>query len=532
MDWSDPHFDDDSEGTESSSVDTNTDEDDLWRKVPFVAPDNDFDQITVIPQQPFDESDGPLEYFSKFVNDELIKMIVAQTNLYAQQNGSRNWYDTTAEEIRCVIGLLIGQGIHNLPTVKHYWSTDPLFRVQSLADAMPRSRFMKLLCNLHLNDNTTAAGRGSDGYDKLHKIRPLAEMINKQFQEQAVSSGSQSIDEAMIIFKGRSAFRQYMPMKPAKRGYKVWVIADSKTGYVHQVDIYTGKGDSASSGEGLGSRVVRKLTEPLRNSFTHVTFNNFSTSIELMEELFKDKIYATGTIRANRRGMPTVANVKESMKKGQSKWLVHQNTSYVKWMDTKIVHIVSTAFNPSSILEASRTQKDGTRLTVTWPKPILEYTKRMGGVDRFDRMRSLYAISRKSKKRWIRIFYFFTDAAVVNAFILYLSVHPMKRVSILEFRVALFRSLVRDFCSRERRSSLKGSSFVRYSVDKSTSRRKLPGVPDDVRFQGNHYPQQVDSFRRCRLCSSRKHNKRSRIICNKCQVALCLHPCFAEFHRK
>ena len=36
-----------------------------------------------------------------------------------------------------------------------------------------------------------------------------------------------SIDEAMIPFKGRSSMKQYMPKKPIKRGFKIWVRADA-----------------------------------------------------------------------------------------------------------------------------------------------------------------------------------------------------------------------------------------------------------------------------------------------------------------
>jgi len=37
-----------------------------------------------------------------------------------------------------------------------------------------------------------------------------------------------SIDEAMVKYKGRVFFRQYMPKKPIKWGIKVWMIAEPK----------------------------------------------------------------------------------------------------------------------------------------------------------------------------------------------------------------------------------------------------------------------------------------------------------------
>ena len=45
----------------------------------------------------------------------------------------------------------------------------------------------------------------------------------------------------MQAFKGRHEAKQYMPMKPVKFGFKFFVIAESKTGYVKNFRFYTGK---------------------------------------------------------------------------------------------------------------------------------------------------------------------------------------------------------------------------------------------------------------------------------------------------
>lgn len=528
FDWSDA----DLSNTDQQSSDSSTDDEEIeWQKNAFVESGVDFDNVTVVPQQPFLHEDGAVEFFQKFCTQEVIHLLVEQTNLYAQQNNTQHWENTTDDEIRSFIGLLIAMGLHGLPAFRLFWSTDPLFRVQPVADVMTRQRFMKLLGNLHINDNSTAAPRGDPQYDRLHKIRPLLTEMNKHFQTEAVSSSSQSIDEAMIRFKGRSAIRQYMPMKPTKRGFKVWVRADAKTGYIYQFDLYTGKEGDSRSGRGLGPRVVKHLTESLKNTNTHVTFDNFFTSVQLMEDLHENKIFATGTVRSDRLQLPTLAKVKTPMERGVSKWLTRNNIGYVKWMDTKAVHVVSTAFSPSEKLQAQRTQKDGTSLTVTCPRSIVEYTKRMGGVDRFDRIRSHYSVSRKSKRWWLRILYFIIDASVVNAFILHASIQPDKKLTMQQFRVHLFRGLVRGFSSRQRRSASQGTLFMRYRFT-GKSRKKLMGVPDDIRLQpSNHFPEKTDSFHRCRLCSSRKNNKRSRIMCTQCKVWLCINPCFGRFHR-
>lgn len=54
--------------------------------------------------------------------------------------------------------------------------------------------------------------------------------------------------------------KQYMPMKPIKRGCKIWVRADD-FGYVCEFQIYTGKVQGKP--ENLGERVVRDLSRAL-----------------------------------------------------------------------------------------------------------------------------------------------------------------------------------------------------------------------------------------------------------------------------
>jgi hypothetical protein len=56
----------------------------------------------------------------------------------------------------------------------------------------------------------------------------------------------------MIGFKGIHFLKQYMANKKGHRwGVKVWVLAESQTGYTHQVEIYKGKSNTARYPNGL-----------------------------------------------------------------------------------------------------------------------------------------------------------------------------------------------------------------------------------------------------------------------------------------
>ena len=132
---------------------------------------------------------------------------------------------------------------------------------------MTAKRFKKVTEVIHCNDNTLNPPRGQDGHDKLHKLPPLIDKLNARCTAVYKPSGTVAVDESMIAFKGRNSLKQYMPLKPIKRGYKVWNLADSSTGYVLSFDVYAGNnmdssGDSSETGSdayGLRERVVINL---------------------------------------------------------------------------------------------------------------------------------------------------------------------------------------------------------------------------------------------------------------------------------
>ena len=211
----------------------------VWEKKRFHKPDIDFNCVRVVPKQPFLPTDSAIDFFEKFFAEDMFQQLATQTNLYAMQCKLRIWTDTCVREMKAFVGMLIGMGLHSLPHFRLYWSFDPLFRVQPLSEVMPRRRFLKLLQALHVNDNTKAPQRGTPEHDKLYKLRPLLDSMNYAFMHHAVSSSSQSIDEGMVIFKGRHSIKQYMPLKPVKRGFKLWIGADALSGYVYQFDVYS-----------------------------------------------------------------------------------------------------------------------------------------------------------------------------------------------------------------------------------------------------------------------------------------------------
>ena len=191
-----------------------------------------------------------------------------------------------------------------MPDLYDYWSTSELFHYFPVASRIPRKRFLELSRFLHFADNATISSRGEPGYDRLAKVRPVIETLRESFLSSYNPHRENSIDEAMVKFKGRSTLKQYMPKRPIKRGFKVWVRADSHNGYISDLDVYTGRDDSTETN--LGAKVVKKLSQPLIRGNYHLYFDNFFSSVALFEDLVEDGIYACGTFRKDRKGLPVV----------------------------------------------------------------------------------------------------------------------------------------------------------------------------------------------------------------------------------
>ena len=64
--------------------------------------------------------------------------------------------------------------------------------------------------------------------------------------------------------EGRSAMKQYLPKKPVRRGFKVWVVADSSNGYFLDIDVYVGKASDGVTTEHGWERASVQLSGRIR----------------------------------------------------------------------------------------------------------------------------------------------------------------------------------------------------------------------------------------------------------------------------
>ena len=220
-------------------------------------------------QPNLNETVSPIGIFSLVTGlEELLELIVEQSNLYAHQNG-RN-FSVTKVEVKVFLGINFVMAINKLYTIAECWRVGNLIDNDGIQNTMIRNRFCEILQNLHFADN-----RKDDETDKTFKMRPVIDQLNSKFSEVLSNNSEQSIDEHIVKFKGRSGMKQYIKLKPIKWGFKFWFRRLSKSGYLYQMDTYLGRKQTPEFNLGLGNELVLQLTKDVEQSFCTVYFGNF-----------------------------------------------------------------------------------------------------------------------------------------------------------------------------------------------------------------------------------------------------------------
>ena len=410
-----------------------------------------------------------------------------QTQRRKGQNDNR-WHRTDAKEIQAFIGMRIYMNVVNLPNMKMYWSEDQFFGNFGIADVMTRGRFDKLCQYFHVNDRTGYDHRDPNR-DKLQLVRSVLDVVSRTCFDSYVAHKENSIDEAMIKFRGTLAFRQYLPAKPTKYGIKVWVRADSTNGYACEFQVYVGRPPGVNTEVGLGKRVVLELTEKLIGKRSHIYFDNYFNSVGLQEKILERQLYGCGTVKSNVTGVPEMMRVKKrkqgdqpplKLRPGESKIWQKGGVLAIMWQENKSrkpVRVLSSVTNTTApVTTVKRKQKGGTSKDIPCPEPIKLYNMFMNGVDRSDQMRMEYSTARSCRRWWTYIFWFLVDLCVSNSFILMnesLIINSLMNVDETRERCHFFiNSLPNNSCPVITRAGREKDLFVLTSLALDTGHRR------------------------------------------------------------
>lgn len=334
------------------------------------------------------------------------------------------------------------------------------------------------------------------------------------------------IDESLMLWKGRLSFKQYIPSKRHRFGVKLFVLCDCQTGFVLDFIVYTGSTtehiDASTLEEGIGKSgaIVSTLMEPYLNKGHTLFIDNWYSSPALSEKLAKQKTGTCGTVKSNRKGMPKFPT---KIKKGELFELHKEEILAIKWHDKRDVHMLSTIHMPGKTTTGKIDRVTGE--DIAKPNCIITYNKNMGAIDKTDMQLSFAECLRKSVKWYKKFFFHLLDLASLNAYVLFKTFRPQKKIQFGEFRLSLIRQILQEY-HQPRKSSKGGRPSSSENPLRLTERHFPTIVPPTEKKQA---PTRV-----CTVCSQSnlhpRKRKESRYMCSNCEVALCVHPCFGIYH--
>ena len=205
----------------------------------------------------------------------------------------------------------------------------------------------------------------------------------------------------MVKHNGRLSMKQFMPMKPVKRGIKVWECAEASSGFVCDFQVCTGKRQDGVTEKNLGYLVVHDLTQNFIGKNHHIFCDNFFTSVSLPEDLLNDNNYLCGTTRAIRKDFPKeLANNLQVKRFKQRESLFRRREDLVAtvWKDKRFINFLSTESNPTGEETVNRKQQDEQSSRCQVFQWWWSYNQNMGGVDLHNQLRGYYAVRTKSRK--------------------------------------------------------------------------------------------------------------------------------------
>ena len=168
------------------------------------------------------------------------------------------------------------------------------------------------------------------------------------------------MDETLIQSFGRIKFKVRIISKEAQYGIKIYVLTDAATAHVLKVIVYTGKhtyNESVNQADKKTIRVVKDLCKSWEGTHCIVHVDRFYTSLDLLKELHKMKLYVTGTIMKNRIPLEvTIGKSSRTFKEMNRGNFKRHRYSYMEngkreciglvcWRDQDIVYCISNEAN-------------------------------------------------------------------------------------------------------------------------------------------------------------------------------------------
>ena len=327
--------------------------------------------------------------------------------------------------------------------LRDYWKRDPMIPTPLFPKFMPRDRILMLMLFLHFIDNDQP-----NKDNQLWKIRPIMSRIFENYRKYFYPFRNVVIDESLMLFKGRVAFKQYIPSKRHRFGVKLFVLCDCETGFILDLIVYSSNDTDIpkmrpGNPMGMSGSIVKMMQLYLGSG--HVLYtDNWYTSPYLCQYLHDQKTGACGTVKPRRKHMPKFPEVdhvllphpsssdtpdtddegkirahndRHQKRAKKHKCIIRRQTDKIlaiKWTDQRDVHLLST-IHEGQIQETGKKHFQ-TSKPIQKPDVVIDYIKNMRLIDKSDCMLSGIECVRRSTKWYQKLVYHLVDLTMLNAY--------------------------------------------------------------------------------------------------------------------
>ena len=303
--------------------------------------------------------------------------------------------------------------------------------------------------------------------------------------------------------------QQRLPPAALHLSDKIWCLASED--YLLHFEVYAGKEDAPSDAGATVDTVLRMTTTYQQQHYILYT-DNWFTSPALLHALAHRGIRLCGSVRSNRKGMPSIppADIRAL---GRGEWIQRQkgDATVAVWRDQKAMWLLYNHCSPTETASLERWNDAGRKVSVGCPRAIRDYFYHARSVDVLSQLHYAYLIGRKARRAWPRLAWWLLDMCIINAFQLWSKgqQHPGQ----LRFREELMHELLQQLPPEQ--------------MPHQASKR--PQAADCLAI--DHYSITTNVPSECVYCSDRSGGrKQTRWICAECQRHMCAGECFHQYH--
>ena len=377
----------------------------------------------------------PIAAMNLFLNGEYVEQIVSSTNRkidklnenaangahppIANQDTTSQFPETNAQEIRAFIGLLYARGLLGMNHQDCRLLFQDAIGHPIFAATMSLTRFSFLHAHITFDNILDREERFKQ--DRFAAIRELFENFNGTCGKVLQPDEYMALDETLYGSRNQVAFKQYNAHKPNKYGILFKSLNGVKHPFTFRAVVYAGKpieGEGPYYIQGIIPTVkalVSGLQQTLDLTGRNITMDNLYTSHELFEYLLQQNMTGVGTLRINKRCIPSelkpTANrepnsYKVFWEKYQGKLTLHSYVVNTKSKGKKNILVLS------SMPPLLGTTKDDGK---SKPAIIKFYDFSKGGTDIVDQRMGSYSVNTKSKRWPLAVFAYMLDTMRINS---------------------------------------------------------------------------------------------------------------------